>query len=271
MRLLDVVLKEYGEKEVSGEQDNPSILKYAKQAGFDWVGNDEVPWCSILINWAALQAGYERTNKANARSWLDVGEEIEVPELGDVVIFWRGARSGWQGHVALYINEENNLVRVLGGNQSDEINIAAYSKNQVLGYRRLKKVKYEKDSEKDLVRYKRDTQVPERLETKHRSSNVFRDNGNESMGTGSISRTKTGRDTRSRGIYFRDRSSERSSSFTNNTESSQENPTVDFENAIEKEVNRALKYRFALKFDLQKVLKHIRSIFNQKRKEKINE
>ena len=137
--MIETALSQYGQKEIVGSNDNPTIVHYAKESGFEWVNDDETPWCSIFVNWVALKSGYERTRKANARSWLKIGEEIETPHVGDIVVFKRG-NSSWQGHVALFINLEGNYIRVLGGNQSNQVKISLYKKSDLLGYRRLNKV-----------------------------------------------------------------------------------------------------------------------------------
>lgn len=136
MGLLGIALSQYGVKEVSGDGDNPTIVQYAKEAGFLWVSHDSTPWCSIFMNWVAMKASYERTRLATARSWLDVGEDVKVPQTGDIVILKRG-NSTWQGHVGIWVNEDEDFVYVLGGNQSDSVNISPYNKKKILGYRRL--------------------------------------------------------------------------------------------------------------------------------------
>ena len=134
--LIEIALAQYGIKEIAGAANNRTILDYAKESGFEWVNNDETPWCSIFANWVALKADLPRSLNATARSWLGVGREVHNPELGDIVVFRRGT-SAWEGHVAFYINEEDGFINVLGGNQSDQVRIAAYNKANLLGYRRL--------------------------------------------------------------------------------------------------------------------------------------
>ena len=134
--LIDTALSEYGVKEIVGTVHNPVIINYAKEIGMSWVATDETPWCSIFINWCAMKAGVQRSAKANARSWLVVGQEVTEPETGDVVVFKRG-NSTWEGHVGIYINERDGFINVLGGNQGDMVKIAAYAKSDLLGYRRV--------------------------------------------------------------------------------------------------------------------------------------
>lgn len=137
--LLKVALSQAGQKEIEGDANNPTIVNYAKESGFKWVNDDETPWCSIFMNWVAFKAGYKRSGKANARSWLTVGENILFPETGDVAIFRRG-NSDWKGHVAFFLNFDGEYVTVFGGNQGNQVKISRYSKVDVLGYRRLEKL-----------------------------------------------------------------------------------------------------------------------------------
>lgn len=143
---LQRALSQYGIMEVKGKADNPEILKYFTELGFDgsWV-KDETSWCSAFVNWCAKQTCLPYTGKLNARSWLEIGEPTQDPQQGDVLIFWRGSHpdefiSGTQlkkGHVGIYINEDANFYYCLGGNQSNMVCISAYAKHKILGIRRL--------------------------------------------------------------------------------------------------------------------------------------
>ena len=138
--LLDIALREYGIEEIVGGEHNPIILQYFHESGHEWVHDDETAWCSAFMNAMAFRARLEHTGKLNARSWLDVGEEIESPMPGDVVILWRGSPDSWKGHVGIYINhdEDERHINILGGNQGNKVCIAGYDKGRLLGYRRLR-------------------------------------------------------------------------------------------------------------------------------------
>jgi len=140
MDLLTKALSQYGTKEIEGSLHNDKIVNYFHEIGHEWVKDDETAWCSAFLNWVAKTSGYEYTGKLNARSWLDVGDTIWVPEVGNVVIFWRVSVYDWRGHVGIYIREDENHIYTLGGNQSNEVRISKYPKNRVLGYRKLNKI-----------------------------------------------------------------------------------------------------------------------------------
>lgn len=127
-----------GLTEVVGEDDNPIILDMFRNIGHSWVKSDETAWCSCFINHVAKSCGLRFSGKLDARSWLSVGVDITNPVVGDIVVFWRESRSSWKGHVGIFCGyDENGDILTLGGNQSNEVNITAYSKHRLLGFKRL--------------------------------------------------------------------------------------------------------------------------------------
>ena len=142
--LLLESLKHYGIKEVTGNLDNPFIVQMLSDIDSD-VRHDEVSWCSAYMNYICKKLGYIHTDSLRARSWLTMPIKILKPSLGDIVIFWRNDPKGWEGHVGLYVSEDKNNIFVLGGNQSDQVNISAYPKTRVLGYRQTKKEEISKE------------------------------------------------------------------------------------------------------------------------------
>ena len=138
-KLLEITLSQLGVKEIQGEQNNSTIINYAKEAGFLWVNDDETPWCSLFLNWCTQKANVQGSGKANARSWLQTGTSTKNPIPGDVVVYWRGSQYSWTGHVGLFMgyNQNGSHIFTLGGNQGNEVSIAPYSTQQLLGFRKL--------------------------------------------------------------------------------------------------------------------------------------
>ena len=124
-----------GLKEVHGTVDNPQILAMLRLDD-TWPEHDEVPWCSAFVNYIAWLLRLPRSKSLAARSWLNVGIPIQLTEAqadSDIVIL---SRDGG-GHVGFYAEEQGEFVLMLGGNQSDSVCIQAYSKQRILGVRRL--------------------------------------------------------------------------------------------------------------------------------------
>ncbi len=138
--IINAALSEIGVVEQSGKELNtPEILEYFKEIGHSWVKTDETAWCSAFVNYVAKTAGYEYSGKLDARSWLKVGVDTEVPEIGDVVVLWRTDPDSWKGHVGFFIKQEGDTIWILGGNQGNQVKISKYPKSRLLSYRILKK------------------------------------------------------------------------------------------------------------------------------------
>ena len=132
-------LEFYGLKEVKGEQHNPTILKFFHEIGHKWVQTDETAWCSAFINYVALMNGYEYSGQLNARSWLNVGHQAKVPNIGDIVVLWRESITSWKGHVGMFVRDDGVNIWILGGNQDNSVCILPYRRDHVLDYRVLNK------------------------------------------------------------------------------------------------------------------------------------
>lgn len=131
---LAVAIAELGVKEFPGNGDNPRIIDYLRSTTLEAPSNanDETPWCSAFVNWCVERSGYEGTDSAWARSWLNWGTETSRPVKGCITVFERGAQSG---HVGFFVRKTGSKIVVLGGNQSDEVNESKYLVSKLLGYR----------------------------------------------------------------------------------------------------------------------------------------
>lgn len=139
-RMLQTAASLYGTVETPGPGNNPSIMTWAKSLGLGKVyTNDGIPWCGLTIAYVAKQSGWDEgmpVNPLGARNWLQWGVPVDVPMLGDVLVFWRGSKSGWSGHVGWYLGESDDAYLVLGGNQGDKVCLKWLPKNRLLGARR---------------------------------------------------------------------------------------------------------------------------------------
>ncbi|MEL6411288.1 MAG: TIGR02594 family protein [Pseudomonadota bacterium] len=125
---------------------NPQILKWFAAVGHSWVADDETAWCAAFVGGVLHEAGMPHTGKLTARSYLDWGVPVDLPEAreGDVVIFSRGDPAGWQGHVGFFVRREGDKIVCFGGNQNNQVNERSYPVNRLLGIRRLKAVRTKK-------------------------------------------------------------------------------------------------------------------------------
>jgi len=126
---------EIGTREVPGPDSNPDVVSYFAEAGHSEIADDETAWCAAFVGAMLARADYPTTGSLAARSYLNYGRQITRPEPGCIVVLWRGSPTSWQGHVGFYAGDAGTHVRVLGGNQRNEVNVTAYPKHEVLGYR----------------------------------------------------------------------------------------------------------------------------------------
>lgn len=130
---LQTAESEMGTKEVPGSGDNPRVLEYHATTSLG-ARDDSVAWCSSFVNWCMKQNDIARTESASARSWLNWGTRLDQPRKGCVVVLKRGP-SPANGHVGFYVGDGAGSIRVLGGNQSDQVKVSVFPSSMLLGYR----------------------------------------------------------------------------------------------------------------------------------------
>ncbi len=138
-KVLKVAKGELGVKEfIPGS--NKIIEKYHaySTAGNKTGTDDSVPWCASFVCYVLETAGFKSTNSKSARSYEKYGAATKSPDPGDIVVFWRGEKSSGKGHVAFFLEyDKDGDIVCLGGNQSNKVCVATYSKDQLIGFRRI--------------------------------------------------------------------------------------------------------------------------------------
>lgn len=122
-----------GVREVGGSGSNIEIIDWAKELGIDY-SSDDIAWCGLFVAHcvgSTLTAEPLPNNPLGARNWLKFGGPC-TPRPGAVMVFWRGSRDGWKGHVAFYVGEDDKAYHVLGGNQGDRVCITRIAKDRLL-------------------------------------------------------------------------------------------------------------------------------------------
>lgn len=134
-----------GTDEFAGGADNPIIMgwrdfisrTYPEMATYCRnYTHDSVPWCGLTVAYAMAVNGIKPvfgptdTDKFLwADAWRQFGTRLDQPRLGCVMVFTRDGG----GHVALYEGEDEDSYRIIGGNQSDSVNITSMSKSRFTG------------------------------------------------------------------------------------------------------------------------------------------
>ncbi|ACB80823.1 Peptidoglycan-binding domain 1 protein [Methylorubrum populi BJ001] len=98
----------------------------------------EIAWCGAFVGMviaATLPKEVLPANPLGSRNWLQLGRQLDEPQVGAIAVFWRGSKSGWQGHVGFVVGHDKTHLHILGGNQSDSVSVARVAKDRLLGYR----------------------------------------------------------------------------------------------------------------------------------------
>lgn len=126
-----------GTKEIIGTVNSKTIMGWAKELGIEKTYvNDEIAWCGLFISYVCHKANVETdiTPKEAlwALNWNKFGTVQKVAMLGDILTFKRNGG----GHVGIYVGEDDTCYHVLGGNQSNMVNITRIEKTRCAGIRR---------------------------------------------------------------------------------------------------------------------------------------
>ena len=124
--------KHIGLKEIPGPKHNITILGWLESLKA-WWRDDETPWCGVYVAHCFRVSGLTVPKMwMRAKEWSNGwGIRLPGPVPGCVVVFER--QGG--GHVGFLVGiSSNNELVVLGGNQSNMVNYAKFSRDRVVGY-----------------------------------------------------------------------------------------------------------------------------------------
>ena len=137
--LVAIARTQLGVAEIPGKDSNQVILNYAKELGVDWYKNDDTAWCALFAGWVVKRAGYKPSGSLLAKSYLKWGKaatEADIPSGNVIAIFHRGKPGAPTGHVGFVTRATDKSLYILGGNQSNKVNEALFSKATLLALRK---------------------------------------------------------------------------------------------------------------------------------------
>jgi uncharacterized protein (TIGR02594 family) len=111
---------------------NPRIEAYhaSTEGG---AADDAVPWCASFVNFCVEAAGVRGTRSKAARAWLDWGVDAGDFVPGCIVVLRRGSPP--KGHVGFFAGFESGRIKLLGGNQGNQVAVASFDVDRVLARR----------------------------------------------------------------------------------------------------------------------------------------
>ena len=138
-----------GAGEIGGDDRGPFCKKYLAVTGLD-EGND---WCAAFVSYCFEEgnpgampytptAGARATRKAfKDKGWEVAPTENDPPRPGDIIVWWRGARTGWKGHIGLVAGYADGIVHTIEGNRTSKVENFTYVLGRIdrlLGFARAK-------------------------------------------------------------------------------------------------------------------------------------
>ena len=140
LKHVAVARKYIGLREIKGAKHNATILAltvkaFAATGKKSWINDDETPWCGSFVGGVFAEAGLGHKIPKEfyrAKEWESAGTRLTRPAYGCVVTFTRDGG----GHVGFVVGKtKTGMLKVLGGNQSDAVNIADFDAKRVTAYR----------------------------------------------------------------------------------------------------------------------------------------
>ncbi len=118
-------------KEIKGAKDNPVVVAMWHLGRAGNIYEDETPWCAAFVSAVLELQGIKSARTGWSRSYLSWGQRTSKPAVGSIVVFKRG--SG--GHIGFVVGQQKDGdLLVLGGNQSNDVNVRSFPRSRVLGY-----------------------------------------------------------------------------------------------------------------------------------------
>ena len=96
-------------------------------------------WCAAFVNSVLAKAGYGTSGSIESTSFLDYGHKVKEPAEGDIVVM-KGVSRRSPTHVGFYVGSAlvngKTYYRILGGNQSNRVQVSWFPAAKVIGIRR---------------------------------------------------------------------------------------------------------------------------------------
>ena len=122
-----------GLSEIKASNRHPTIDAWAKTLSGKWLLGQ--PWCGTFCAQVFKEAGLSAKVPKEffrAKAWENAGTKLTRPAYGCIVTFIRDGG----GHVGFVVGKtKTGMLKVLGGNQSNQVNISDFDPKRVTAYR----------------------------------------------------------------------------------------------------------------------------------------
>lgn len=115
-------------------RDNAALTTFLKLGRF--LGNPkDLPWCGDAVETCVAKTLPDEPLPSNpffAQAWAKFGRDVGNPIIGSIgVIRWTGST----GHVGIVAGVSGDRVNLLGGNQSNAINVSSFPRSKFIAFR----------------------------------------------------------------------------------------------------------------------------------------
>ena len=120
-------------KRYVGLHERKHTSKLKKAVG---VNPRSTPWCGAFVGAVVKKAGMSvPAGHLKAANWKKAGKAVSLinARKGDVVV----VRTQYGNHVGFYVGQKNGKVQLLGGNQSNQVQVSNYRIDSVQAVRRV--------------------------------------------------------------------------------------------------------------------------------------
>ena len=137
---LEIARAEIGKGESTANNRGPDIKRYGQ-------GKDGQPWCASFVAYCLNEAGiadlgYPVAAKVIWNKGREAGWQVNEPQAGDLICFWRNSPKSWQGHVGIVSGINSTEILTIEANVGDfpaivkEVRYAKTDIPRLLGYLR---------------------------------------------------------------------------------------------------------------------------------------
>lgn len=116
-------------------RDNASLSSWLREWG-RYLGNPKnLPWCGDAVESCIAKTLPREPLPSNpffAQDWANFGVDVGSPIVGSIGVIRWGPTSG---HVGIVAGTEPGRVHLLGGNQSNAINITSFKRSKFIAFR----------------------------------------------------------------------------------------------------------------------------------------
>jgi hypothetical protein len=122
---LQEARKEIGKGETTGDNKGPDVMRYHAITG----APSGASWCASFVSFCfhegnpgampykATAGARETLKRFKDKGWTYTASVNSPPEPGDILVFWRGSKTGWMGHIGIVESYDNGIVTTIEGNK----------------------------------------------------------------------------------------------------------------------------------------------------------